>query len=311
MTALVAALGIALLVLPGRSSLHATRLHPAEWTRAATLALRVGHRSVQIALALGAAPTVLHAAGIEHAATACHEMFGPVAPGGPMAGWVAATVLVWMIVAERRARHRLRAGFERVRVGAWLGQHEALDGIDLVTVAIPAPTAYAIPGRDGGQIVLSDLLRSQLSPDELEAVLGHERSHLRHDHHLLLGTVATLDATYRWIPGVHRSTAAVRLGLERWADEEAALVPAGRAHVRSALAKTGELLLSPGLAFTGCAIVDRMDALEHAVPKPSYRARIVALAPLALTGVTVAVLIAGWVVFTHHGIAGVLGLCSM
>jgi Zn-dependent protease with chaperone function len=310
-TAIVATLGMALLLLPGVTRLRAERLHPAEWTRAATLALRAGHRSLQVALALGAAPTVLHTVGIEHAATVCHDMFGPVAPGGPIAGWVAAALLTWTIVAARRARRQLRAGFEQVRVHAWLGHHEALDGIDLATVAVPAPLAYALPSRDGGQIVLSQLLRSQLNPNELDAVLAHERSHLRHHHHLILETLAALDAAYRWMPAIGRSTARVRVGLERWADEDAALIPAGRTHVRSALAKTGELLLAPGLAFTGCAIVDRICALEQAAPNPSYRARILTLAPLALTGAAVAAITSGWIVFTHHGIAGVLGFCPI
>ena len=147
MTAIVATLGMALLLLPGVTRLRVERLHPAEWTRAATLALRAGHRSLQVALALGAAPTVLHTVGIEHAATVCHDMFGPVAPGGPIAGWVAAALLTWTIVAARRARRQLRAGFEQVRVHAWLGHHEALDGIDLATVAVPAPLAYAFPAE--------------------------------------------------------------------------------------------------------------------------------------------------------------------
>lgn len=311
MTALLAALGLALLLLPGTTRRPVQQLDPAEWARYATFALRLGHRSLQAALALGAAPTVLHALGIDHVATACHEMFGPVAPGGPVIGWTAALLLTWTLGAEYHSRRQIRTGFERCRVDAWLGHHETIDDVDIVTLPADVPVAYAVPAAGGGQIVVSSALAATLDDDELGAVLAHERSHIQHHHHRHLELLGAIDATYRLLPAVATGTARIRLALERWADEDAAVATAHRDCVRSALAKTTQLLLGPAMAFNACAVIDRIHALDHAAPTPTYRTRAAALAPITLTATAVAGVASCWIAFTHHGIAGIIGLCPV
>src|SRR3546814_12301209 len=82
MTALLVAAGVGLIVLPGTLVRRWDRLRPSEWTRLNRASLWLGLWAVRAGLLLSAAPTVLRAAGIEHAAAACHELFGPVLPGG-------------------------------------------------------------------------------------------------------------------------------------------------------------------------------------------------------------------------------------
>ena len=80
MTALLVAAGVGLIVLPGTLVRRWDRLRPSEWTRLNRASLWLGLWAVRAGLLLSAAPTVLRAAGIEHAAAACHELFGPVLP---------------------------------------------------------------------------------------------------------------------------------------------------------------------------------------------------------------------------------------
>jgi hypothetical protein len=65
---------------------------------------------------------------------------------------------------------------------------------------------------------------------------GHELSHLRRRHHLYVHAVDLAAAAN---PSLRRVAAAVRLGVERWADEDAAAMMAGdRASAATALATT-------------------------------------------------------------------------
>lgn len=51
--------------------------------------------------------------------------------------------------------------------------------------------AYCLPGR-GHQIVLTSAAVATLTPDQLEAVMAHERAHLRGRHHLVIAGVSGL-----------------------------------------------------------------------------------------------------------------------
>src|SRR3546814_19859253 len=96
MTALLVAAGVGLIVLPGTLVRRWDRLRPREWTRLNRASLWLGLWAVRAGLLLSAAPTVLRAAGIEHAAAACHELFGPVLPGGAPVGWASALSFGWI-----------------------------------------------------------------------------------------------------------------------------------------------------------------------------------------------------------------------
>jgi hypothetical protein len=154
-------------------------------------------------------------------------------------------------------------------------------GSDLVVLADPAADAYAVPGRPGRIFVTQGML-ALLSREECDAMLAHERSHLRHHHHwhrtaVLLASalnplLATLPQTQSWVT-------------ERWADEDAA-DGAERAVVASALSRAADAVQphrrpAAGLALTTRAVDSRVAALRAEPPR---------LRPLFL-GVTVMILI--------------------
>ena len=310
MTAILVVAGVGLLLLPGLRTFPFSELPPSEWTRVASASLRCGLLSLRVGLILGAVPTILRASGVQDLASVCHRMFGPVVPGGSVAGWasaVATVVLAWRSFAARR---RVAAAQRAARVDSWLGTHAAAGGVDVVTLPTKNTIAYAVSGRPP-QIVLTDGLVEVLSADELAAVVRHERSHLVHGHEHLLALAVTVDATVGWLPGVRRSTAALRLAVERWADEDAAAAgEASRPALHRALLKTTARMLDAVPAFAAaCTVVDRLAALERPAPRAAGRARALVVAPVASLSIGVTLSLVGWTLFTHHGLLGAVGYC--
>jgi Zn-dependent protease with chaperone function len=309
MSAALVFVGLLLLTLPGLRILPLGELNPAEWTRAVKVALHAGVLTTRLGLLFGAAPTVLRAIGVDHAANACHRMFGPVAPGGPVVGWAAAIACAWFTIRVHQGRCDQRRALERTQVEPWVGTHDERDGIDVVTLPVSELLAYAVP-LAGGQVVISEGLLADLEPAEVEVVLAHEASHLTNHHERHLSVAASVDRSFGWFAPARASTQRLRLGIERWADEDAATTPARRAQVRAALAKTTASLLGPALAFSStCTVLHRLDALDDGPPDPTSRTRVAALAPLLTTGLFAAVLLGMWSTYSHHGLMGLLGIC--
>ena len=100
-------------------------------------------------------------------------------------------------------------------------------------LAHPTPTAYCLPGLHQRVVLTEGALRS-LPPQQLAAVLAHERAHLRARHDLVLEFFTVL---HQAVPGFLRSEAAlaeVRLLVEVLADR-VAVRAAGVAPVARAL----------------------------------------------------------------------------
>ncbi|MEV7552248.1 M56 family metallopeptidase [Amycolatopsis sp. NPDC089917] len=95
------------------------------------------------------------------------------------------------------------------------------------------PIAYSLGGRDG-LIVASEGLAARLSHRELNAVLAHEKAHLRGRHHLLTASADVLGRTLRFVPLMRELPGAIRLLAELAADRAAA-TRHGSETVRSAL----------------------------------------------------------------------------
>jgi Zn-dependent protease with chaperone function len=126
---------------------------------------------------------------------------------------------------------------------------------NLVLVDEAEPVAYAVAGR----IVVSRSLLVALPTDERRAVLAHEEAHLRHRHHLYLHLTALSAAAN---PLLRPLVRAIAVGIERWADEEAAGTVhsrevTARGLARAALARGR----SPGLAAAETAVAQRVRAL--------------------------------------------------
>ena len=141
---------------------------------------------------------------------------------------------------------------------------------ELAVLDMASPEAFALPGKPGRIVVSRGMLRC-LGDREREALLAHERAHLRGRHHLFQ-TLWRLSAAVN--PLLRPLSAAGGFVLERWADEEAAVRVGDRAVVaravgRAALA-TSANRSRPALAATGGAVPQRVRALL--APPPPRRA---------------------------------------
>lgn len=84
----------------------------------------------------------------------------------------------------------------------------------------PAPVAYCLPGVRMVTVLSEGLLRL-LNTGQLEAVLAHERTHLRQFHHLVLLAFKAWRSALPWFPIANRAERAVALLVEMLADDEA------------------------------------------------------------------------------------------
>lgn len=173
---------------------------------------------------------------------------------------LAAGALSLGVAAVRQGRHLLRARRECA----------GLPGLtELAVVDDDVPLAFALPGKPGRIVVSQGMLRC-LGDDGRQALLAHERAHLRGRHHVfqsLWRLTAALNPLLRPV------AVAGDFVLERWADEEAAERVGDRtvvAHAvgRAALASAGAVRPA-ALAVTGGAVPQRVRALL--APPPARR----------------------------------------
>ncbi|MFF0009969.1 M56 family metallopeptidase [Streptomyces sp. NPDC005374] len=176
------------------------------------------------------------------------------------------------VAAVRQVRHVLWA---RRKCAGLSGDTE------LVVLDDAAPQAFALPGAPGRIVVSRGMLRC-LGDAEREALLAHERAHLRGRHHLFQ---ALWRLTAAVNPLLRPLAEAGGFVLERWADEEAAArigsrTVVARAVGRAALASAG-LPRPAALAATGGAVPQRVRALL--APPPPRRTLPFAAGALLLT----------------------------
>ena len=167
--------------------------------------------------------------------------------------------------------------------------------------------AFSVCGKTS-QVVISQGLLEALRPEEVEAVVRHEAAHLHHGHQRLLLLAGSLEAALPLGRILRRSTAALRTGLERWADEFAAgHAGSSRAVLRRALVGVCEALMAPRAvaAFSAAdTIAERLEALSLEPPDPSGPSRAAAYAPALVISLVVIAAFGVW----RHDILHVLAL---
>ncbi|MET7685880.1 M56 family metallopeptidase [Streptomyces sp. NPDC005423] len=161
------------------------------------------------------------------------------------------------VAAVRQGRHVLWA---RRECGRMPGDTE------LAVLDDESPQAFALPGAPGRIVVSQGMLRC-LGDTEREALLAHERAHLRGRHHLFQAVWRLTAAVNPLLRPVAEAGGFV---LERWADEEAAARVGSRTVVaravgRAALASAGRSRPA-ALAATGGAVPQRVRALLDPPP---------------------------------------------
>ncbi|MFD1722392.1 M56 family metallopeptidase [Amnibacterium endophyticum] len=85
----------------------------------------------------------------------------------------------------------------------------------------PAPVAYCLPGSAQRVTVLSAGLLELLAPEEVDAVVLHERAHLRQHHDVVLVAFRAWRVALPWFPVANRAQDAVGLLIEMVADDRA------------------------------------------------------------------------------------------
>jgi Zn-dependent protease with chaperone function len=167
------------------------------------------------------------------------------------------------VLTVRSARRRHRAGLHLVAAG--LNDHP-----DAVVVPHPARMVYSLPGPPGG-IVISDGALNDLGSQEFEAVLAHERAHLRQRHHAVILLTEVLAIVLPALPTLRIARRAVPLLLEMVADDAAARA-VGSQTVASALERMADARVPPesaaaaGIRRSAYLRAARMRDLDGAMP---------------------------------------------
>nr|MBA3488703.1 M56 family metallopeptidase [Longispora sp. (in: high G+C Gram-positive bacteria)] len=144
----------------------------------------------------------------------------------------------------------------------------------------PSAVAYCLPGIDS-RVVLSSGALDLLDEAELDAVVAHERAHLRERHDLVVLPFAAWHTALPLIPGVRRARSAVSTLVEMVADDRACAV-SDRLALATALARVGSgAAPACALAASGDATVERIYRLLNP-PAPSARVRWAAHAAAAV-----------------------------
>ena len=216
MTILLLACGVLAIAMPGIRPRAMLAAAPRGFVRLAVLSVGLGALAIVGALLLSASVGVMHLL-LGVAVTPVDHL----APEGAVGSSAAAVALLWIISRSTLLMYRAVRGQQDGRVDAWLGEHEPAGELDVVVIPTDTAVAYNVPGRQP-QIVISEGLRARLPADVLRFVLDHERAHLRgRDRWSTLLAIA-LETAFVFVPGAGRTAMALRIGLERAADEEAA-----------------------------------------------------------------------------------------
>jgi Zn-dependent protease with chaperone function len=200
----------------------------------------------------------------------------------------------------RRASVSTREHAEAARiVGRRVGVPDAAFVLDAAR-----PAVYCVPGRPP-TIVLTTGALAVLDPEQLAAVLAHERAHLAGRHHLLLAATRSLAAVAPFVPLFTRGTAEVARLAEMRADDAAARPAGGAAGSEQGRRRllTALLAMAAGagpapaavpaswLPATGGVVAARVRRLAEP-PRPTRRAAhglALALCMLAVAAATVVV----------------------
>jgi Zn-dependent protease with chaperone function len=194
-------------------------------------------------------------------------------------------VLAGLAAVTVRAVHSFRTLASAERATKLLNP----SGGALVVVEDDVPTAYSVACWHG-RIVVSTSMLSALSAPERRALLAHEASHLRHRHHFYLHLAALAAAGN---PLLRRTADEIARGVERWADEDAAIEVDSRRVAARSLARAALVRLhqqqQPGLAAADSHVPERVRALLGPAPvdRRSIAVLLVVVAGLCWAGAVV------------------------
>ena len=224
--------------------------------------------SVVVALGLAGLTLAVHATalggGLSHLIGACVLRLRATyaTPGGAtvaglgltLAGAVLARTAVTATThlranGRQASRHALTArlvGVPEPALGAVLVEH-------------PQPTAYCVAGRHPTVVLTTGAVQA-LDPDQLAAVLAHERAHLAAHHHRLLAMARIGRQVLPFLPLMRDADAQVTRLVEMHADDVARRA-SGPAPLATALVALATGSPAPGLAAAAIDTVQRIHRL--------------------------------------------------
>ncbi|MFF7391250.1 M56 family metallopeptidase [Streptomyces scabiei] len=167
---------------------------------------------------------LLHSCGLDLGASGhVHDTAGRLAVAVPTTLGTALTgAFAFHVVRARRTRDRHREAVDLV------GRRSERLGATVLPYDVPA--AYCLPGHRP-RIVISDAAVRELSPEQLAAVLAHERAHIAGRHHLVIAAAEAFHSLFPRLPLARHARAQTALLLEMVADDHTL-----RAHSDGALA---------------------------------------------------------------------------
>ncbi|MEV0344128.1 M56 family metallopeptidase [Nonomuraea sp. NPDC050680] len=142
-----------------------------------------------------------------------------------------AAVLILARTACCGAAVLLRARVERREHAAMLGllgRHDT--DLGAMVIDYDERLAYCVPGRRAQMVITTGALHT-LAPEQVTAVLAHERAHLRGRHHLVLAAAEALARAFPGVPLFDRARTEITRLIELLADDVAA-----RRHPRAQIA---------------------------------------------------------------------------
>ena len=217
----------------------------------------------------------------------------PAGPGdvvvGALAGAMTLVVLARLLLSGHRTgtslRRMRRLHRERVDLVA------RLDG-GVSVLEHDVPVAYCVPGMSGSRIVVSRSTLTCLSPAELAAVLGHERSHLRARHDLVLEAFTALHLAFpRWVASA-AARREVEVLVEVLADRAACRNGDRRALVSALVTLAGSPAPAGSLGSTG-ALAARVEVLRDTRTHP-WQAVAVSVLAIALLALPTLLVVLPW-----------------
>lgn len=260
----------------------------ARWTR-----LRRTPAAAMLLWQSTAAAAVLAALGAGASLATDRLWEPPVAVADLVVAWVAGVVTAVVAARLLLSGHRTGTALRRLR-----RRHR--ERVDLVArrdggVSVldhDLPVAYCVPGMSGSRIVVSRSTLTSLSPRELDAVLEHERAHLRARHDLVLEAFAVLHRAFpRWVASA-AAQREVEVLVEVLADRAAVRRVDRRALVSALLALAGSSAPAGALGSAG-SLAARVEVLRDPAPHP-VQAGAVTLLATALLAVPTLVVVLPW-----------------
>lgn len=218
------------------------------------------------------------------------HLYGAVVAAAVVTLLVRAAVVRALVV--RRGRQRQRALLDLVST-----RHAALAGVHVLEHEVPG--AYCVPG-DGGRVVVTTGALACLTDAELNAVLAHERAHLRGRHDLVLFGADVARRAFPRSAFLRSAQAHLRLLVEMVADDRACRT-ARAADLATALVRLGQQahpLPSSALGAAGDTLA-RVERLLAAAPgRRTSGLAAVALSAVLLVTPFVLVLLPAWAAST-------------